>query len=152
MGNPSLLFLAFLTWLASVIWVALTRPRPINDAACCRCGYSLGKLRKKICPECGADLRNVGVVMPRTKPVVRGSLRAAVIAWSVLCPLLVLYLEPAVAFLAKITSGTTPVVLMSGTATKAFFLSWLLAWGIGTCLIVRRRRKLVRAAGAAPTR
>jgi predicted RNA-binding Zn-ribbon protein involved in translation (DUF1610 family) len=36
-------------------------------AACGRCGYDVRGLSSFTCPECGSDLREVGIVRPRSR-------------------------------------------------------------------------------------
>ena len=50
--------------------IQFTRSRPSGGAepACGACGYSVRGLSTMICPECGSDLREVGIVPPAKSP------------------------------------------------------------------------------------
>ena len=53
--------------IASAVLVLRRRRRAAEDEAVCGgCGYSVRGLRSLICPECGADLRTVGIVPAST--------------------------------------------------------------------------------------
>jgi|GEM_PF-1461404 len=92
MGSMSLVQL--LAWLgmglavvvcARVVWRAVTRPRGLVREACCaRCRYPVEGLEGWECPECGADLRVVGVITPELELRRRGSAAMACAAWTVL--------------------------------------------------------------------
>ncbi|MEX2214816.1 MAG: adenylate/guanylate cyclase domain-containing protein [Phycisphaeraceae bacterium] len=57
-----------------------------GDPVCGACRYPVRGLSTFQCPECGADLREVGMLRPRG----RGSFRAAVIAWTIMWPSLMI--------------------------------------------------------------
>ncbi|XAL99772.1 hypothetical protein OT109_00025 [Phycisphaeraceae bacterium D3-23] len=44
-----------------VLWLTAGKPRPDGEMACGGCGYSVRGLEQFNCPECGADLRAVGI-------------------------------------------------------------------------------------------
>ena len=53
-----------LVWL----WVRVVRGRKLGDLPVCgQCGYGTRGLTGLACPECGADLREVGIVTPRAR-------------------------------------------------------------------------------------
>ncbi len=55
--------------LALAIWVGLRRVRAkLNrDPSCGACGYAVRGLPSFQCPECGSDLRDVGIITPRIR-------------------------------------------------------------------------------------
>lgn len=74
-----ILILMALVFLVAVTWVALSTffdlsdrryispasaGRRVTEPACGRCGYPARGLGSLDCPECGADLRDVGIVTP----------------------------------------------------------------------------------------
>ncbi len=70
---------------ARVVWRAVMRPRGLVREACCaRCRYPVEGLEGWACPECGSDLRVVGVITPELELRRRGSAAAACMAWTVL--------------------------------------------------------------------
>lgn len=87
-----LLALAFplivLTVVASAVlavWRAMTLPRGgAREPVCERCGYAVAGVAGFTCPECGSDLREVGIITPRMEAVRRGSLAGAVLGWTVM--------------------------------------------------------------------
>jgi predicted RNA-binding Zn-ribbon protein involved in translation (DUF1610 family) len=63
----------------------LTRKR-VQRPSCGACGYSVEGLPTFICPECGCDLRTVGIRTPSTRvPIAAGFLWGT--AWTVLLPI-----------------------------------------------------------------
>lgn len=46
-------------------WIA--RGQPATERCCGRCRYALRGVREPRCPECGADLTQIGVIMPGTR-------------------------------------------------------------------------------------
>lgn len=80
--------LALGAWAIITIWRAVTLPRNApKEPACERCKYpvtGLSGVSGFTCPECGGDLRRVGVITPAMELVRRGSATAAVLAWTVL--------------------------------------------------------------------
>ncbi len=58
--------------VVGALWV-LGRRRNVSDTgACGKCGYSTRGLTSFVCPECGCDLRDVGIVPPQSKGIGRG--------------------------------------------------------------------------------
>ena len=84
----SLLTLAVgLSVMLVVIIVLRKRGRPIDNPACGKCGYSVQGLPTFTCPECGSDLRNVGIVTPGgsgISPKMHGTIWCSSGRWS--CP------------------------------------------------------------------
>src|SRR4051812_8979326 len=64
------LILAFLVPFALILlWRATRTQKPSADGAVCgQCGYSVRGALTFTCPECGSDLREVGIVADRRKP------------------------------------------------------------------------------------
>lgn len=89
----SLLFplagLALLVWAVLTIVRTVTLPRGgAREPACERCKYAVAGVAGFICPECGSDLRSVGIITPAIEVSRRGSLAAAILAWTFLWSLL----------------------------------------------------------------
>lgn len=81
-----LLGLGVLAASVVVIWRAVTLPRGSRRApACERCRYEVAELTTFTCPECGGDLRQVGIITPAMEVRRRGSLALAVLGWTILC-------------------------------------------------------------------
>ena len=64
--------LVLLAIIAVGVWVVAVarrarRARPSEGPACGACGYSVVGLTSMTCPECGGDLRSVGIVTPHAK-------------------------------------------------------------------------------------
>jgi hypothetical protein len=59
--------MAVLAIIGAVVWLLVRRPRGGDPSlmACGACGYSVRGVQTTACPECGADLREVGIVRPR---------------------------------------------------------------------------------------
>lgn len=68
--------------------VSLTLPRGYRPhPACVRCGYDVRGLAQFTCPECGNDLRSIGIMTPAIEARRRGSTWGALLAWTVLVSL-----------------------------------------------------------------
>ena len=77
-----LLLLAMIVGLAAVVW-ARRRKRPkISEPSCGQCGYAVRGLPGFTCPECGSDLRDVGIVTPQMRP--RPSRVLPALGWTLL--------------------------------------------------------------------
>lgn len=90
LGLLSLLFpllgILLIVWAIITIVQAVTRPRRASSwPACERCRYAVSDLSTFICPECGSDLRQTGIITPAMEARRRGSTVAALIAWTFLC-------------------------------------------------------------------
>lgn len=82
-----------LTEVIRTLVVSLTRPRRYKPhPACEQCGYSVTGLTGLQCPECGGDLRTVGIITPRMEARRRGGTFSAIAAWTVLAGLIGLIL------------------------------------------------------------
>jgi len=93
-----------------VIWRTVTLPRRTRLGAVCeRCKYDVAELATFTCPECGEDLRRVGIVTPAMEARRRGSLPGAIIAWTFLCGL-VAYLGVMGAFMWSFSGRMTSAV------------------------------------------
>ncbi|MEM9788993.1 MAG: hypothetical protein AAF842_01180 [Planctomycetota bacterium] len=81
--------LATLACIAALValWVFVFRYRPGqgHGSTCGRCGYPVQGLSTMACPECGADLREVGIVSDKQRGRV-GPL-VFVLAWTLLLPI-----------------------------------------------------------------
>jgi hypothetical protein len=58
-------------------------PRKSTDPICGKCGYCVRGIPSLICPECGSDLREVGIIPPGGSGVIRLS---RVALWTILFP------------------------------------------------------------------
>lgn len=55
-----------------VLWIVGARQSANGRGMSCgRCGYSVAGLTQLMCPECGADLREVGIVSAAASPAMR---------------------------------------------------------------------------------
>ncbi len=95
----------------------------VTRPSCGKCGYAVAGLPTFTCPECGSDLREVGIVMPRTGGS-WGRVGWAVV-WSVLwlvvlpIPGFMLAARPIVASAPTVATVTTTVTL-SNPASEAY--------------------------------
>lgn len=81
-----LVVLALVVASVRAIWRTVTLPRLVKaGGACERCGYAVADLTSFTCPECGEDLRRVGIITPAMEARRRGSLFAAIAGWTFLC-------------------------------------------------------------------
>jgi hypothetical protein len=65
-----------------ILVVRRRRGRRITQPICGQCSYSVRGLPGFICPECGGDLREVGIITPQMKPV-RGPL-IPLLGWTII--------------------------------------------------------------------
>jgi hypothetical protein len=65
-GLGLLLGISSLIGIAVLFWVALRRP-PTRQPSCGHCGYAVEGLEALSCPECGSDLRKVGIETPKRR-------------------------------------------------------------------------------------
>jgi len=85
----SLLVLVLVVVIAINVFILASRKRGprVSDPSCGRCGYAVRGLPTFTCPECGADLREVGIVTPGhsgMSPRMRGVL--LVLIWTLALP------------------------------------------------------------------
>ena len=80
--------LVLLSWAVLTILRAVTLPRNTpREPVCERCKYPVAGhigVAGFTCPECGSDLMKVGITTPRMEATRRGSLAAALLAWTFL--------------------------------------------------------------------
>jgi hypothetical protein len=64
------------------------RRRAVRSASCGSCGYAVAGLEGMRCPECGADLREAGIVTPASSGLVPPVMLAVMLglAWTMLLP------------------------------------------------------------------
>jgi hypothetical protein len=78
--------LASLVGLAWLWWRVLRRPKSVAmGASCGQCGYGVRGISSTTCPECGHDLREVGIITPRRRGQV-GPL-GFMLTWTLCLPL-----------------------------------------------------------------
>lgn len=129
--------------LIRLLIASVTLPRRMAaEAACDRCKYPIAGLAGWTCPECGADLRVVGVVTPTLEMKRRGTSSDAIAAWTLLILIVGGY------------AGTivSTQISMSGTGNAdygslAVIVVLALVWAAGVAGIVLRRRALQRRFG-----
>ena len=81
-----LLGLVLIAWAVVTVWRAVVLPRGTRrEPACEKCKYAVADLASFTCPECGSDLRTVGIVTPAIEATRRGSYTTAILAWTFLC-------------------------------------------------------------------
>lgn len=56
----------------------------VAQPVCAKCRYSVGGLESHTCPECGGDLREVGILTPALGRRLRGSLWLGLLGWTFL--------------------------------------------------------------------
>jgi hypothetical protein len=98
------LLVASVIGLAWLWWRVLHRPKG-DLAVCGKCGYGVRGVGSLTCPECGADLREAGIVTPGRRGMVRPL--AFVLLWTVL-------LVPPAAVVSLIALGLGPQVSTYG--------------------------------------
>ena len=82
--------LALIAWAVITIIRAVTLPKSAkHEPVCEACGYPTAGLETFTCPECGSDLRVSGIITPAMEIGRRGSLVGALLAWTILCGLIV---------------------------------------------------------------
>lgn len=82
---PLLLVLLLCLLGIVVLWYrVLRRPRGGPLPSCGSCGYAVRGIETLVCPECGADLREVGIETPKRKGAVTPL--GFVVSWIVLMP------------------------------------------------------------------
>jgi len=95
-GFMSLLFFVVVVTLAVVLVVVRLgrRGKRVREPVCGACGYAVWGLETFICPECGGDLREVGITTPNTQRAL--SPIAVAVLWTVLLPIPALIVSGAV--------------------------------------------------------
>lgn len=71
--------------LAAVIIVLWPRGRRVSEPVCGKCSYAVQGLETMTCPECGSDLRAVGIYTPAMRH--RLGPFARIVLWSILLPI-----------------------------------------------------------------
>jgi hypothetical protein len=64
--------------------------KQVSEPSCGKCGYCVRGLESSICPECGSDLRVVGILRPGVKPPM--SRARKLLVWSLLSPMPTVFL------------------------------------------------------------
>lgn len=77
-----LLLLAMIVGLVAVVWARCRKRPKISEPSCGQCGYAVRGLPGFTCPECGSDLRDVGIVTPQARP--RPSRVLPALGWTLL--------------------------------------------------------------------
>lgn len=101
-----------LAWAGHTLWRALTLPKGAGKRpACEQCKYTVGEVSSFLCPECGSDLRRVGITTPRMEASRRGSTFGAIAAWTFL-------------WLTAAYAITVLLVMMTGAAVFSNVTTW----------------------------
>ncbi|MBK7403214.1 MAG: hypothetical protein IPJ41_00935 [Phycisphaerales bacterium] len=78
--------IVLIVWAIVTVWRAVSLPRRVaREPVCEQCKYPVANLAGFTCPECGHDLRHVGITTPRMEASRRGSTATAILAWTFLC-------------------------------------------------------------------
>lgn len=80
-----LLILSVTGVVVALVVVLIKGTRPVTVPECAKCGYCVKGLPTQICPECGSDLRQVGILEPGMRRP-SGTRRLAILLWTVLLP------------------------------------------------------------------
>lgn len=96
-------------------------------AACGKCGYAARGLSTFICPECGSDLREVGIVRPEQRGTFPWHLLSKLVLWSVGC------------YITMVAIMLAGHLLLAADA-DAIVLIVALLWSIGLGVIIWRHR------------
>lgn len=56
-----------------------------TEPACGECFYAVAGNDSLRCPECGSDLRQVGIILPKGRGQLRTTLLVGLIAWTAIC-------------------------------------------------------------------
>ena len=89
---PIVFFLVFGILVAVMSRRAVGNGKAGSDPTCGKCGYCVRGISELICPECGSDLREVGIRAPGVGAPVQLTPRAKLIMWSTLVPVICLSL------------------------------------------------------------
>ena len=133
----SLAFLFFVLiggTLLGLVLFRLDRPAKVTEPACGSCGYSVQGLPSFTCPECGADLREVGIVTSSTRSPVGPAL--LVVLWTTILPLPACLISGTLLSVARSSSVQPPALI--GWLTLGF---WLVVWLVGVWYLIRRVRR-----------
>jgi hypothetical protein len=135
--------LLLLGLVVASIWAIVTTiripPRAPREPSCEKCRYRVAGLTSFSCPECGSDLRQVGIITLAMEVRRRGSLPAAILGWVFLMFIAAAVVSSGlgVFFASRMrstgggtTTTTTPLTPTSGAYTSAE-LSSTWGWGPG---------------------
>lgn len=109
-----ILLIALALLAVRVIWRAVALPRnAVTEPSCAKCHYPTAGLVSNICPECGSDLKVVGLLTPLSMMKRRGGIAAAIVAVSYLAVL-------ATIVGLRIVDTTTPPPIWRGPPPNPF--------------------------------
>jgi hypothetical protein len=80
-----LVLIALLGAAIVVMVIAKRRRRVVTDPECGKCGYCVRGLEHMTCPECGSDLREVGIITPTNARPLSNTIRLLI--WTLIVPL-----------------------------------------------------------------
>lgn len=92
-----------------------------TEPSCGECHYAIKGLEEWRCPECGSDLRQVGIILPKGRGQLRTTLLVGLIAWTALCASMVF------------------TILLRTDGQVTGFLPTSIIWIAGATFIIRRR-------------
>lgn len=140
MGGPPVIaifvMVLVLIFFSAMIYLIFRKKRNPSGSVCGGCNYAVDGLTTFICPECGGDLRNVGIITPNQSRPLPGWLKC--VFWTAALPipavivsaLITLLIGPAVFFrsatwtMEQPASGTFASVQITGSGKTT-------QWGSG---------------------
>jgi hypothetical protein len=82
------IFALILVVLCVAACFALRGARKIREPVCAHCRYPTADITRLMCPECGNDLRAVGILTPRIRARMAGSFLGVVVGWTLVMALI----------------------------------------------------------------
>ncbi|MGP1309384.1 MAG: hypothetical protein ACTS27_04215, partial [Phycisphaerales bacterium] len=81
---PAVLFVlaAVIVVLAATAWYTMRAAKTPAEPVCAHCRYPTTDITKLVCPECGQDLRAVGILTPRVRARMVGSFFGLLTGWT----------------------------------------------------------------------
>jgi hypothetical protein len=110
----------------------------VTQPACGKCGYAVQGLPTFTCPECGSDLRAVGIVMPKADHGLRRVAWAVV--WTILLPIpMLLTARLGLTAGLPMVATRTDTVTLAAASSGAYHSITVTATGSGTGWAAQRR-------------
>ena len=108
---------------AVIVWIAIVagrarRPHASTGPVCGACGYSVVGLTTMTCPECGGDLRSVGIVTPHARQGAGWIATAA--AFTVLLGLIAVIVTPTLFSVIPLRRSTAKTLYLTGPKSNAY--------------------------------
>ena len=110
-----ILLLLIIVAVIAALTSVLARRSSVREPSCGRCGYAVEGLNEFRCPECGCDLRKVGILVPGMVRAVRPITVAilAAVTWTILLPLVAVVLTAIIAVSIAKTHTNQAMVQMT---------------------------------------